>query len=474
MRSVITRLAILSGKRQAFLARSARVRELVTSQPGFRAGVFRNSRARRTMLLALSAQLALLVVAGVRDVPLASAQTGNVTITKELVDANGNAVAGNLSGYVFTLTPTGGGTALTLPPTNAQGRTTAQVAIGSYTAGEQARSGATLVGFFTEGVPTVSFSVTANQATALTARNRVAGTGTIAFAKSVMDAAGNPVAGDRSGFQFTVSGPNGFNQTVTTEPNSFASLGNLADGTYTITEQARAGFTFQSFSIRGVTVSNGATVTLSNGETVAVSVTNRVAAATNTVTITKQLVDTNNSSVAGDRSGFQFTVACGASFSQSATSDANGVATVNNVPAGTCTLTETARSGFTFAGTFVGTNTADIGNGGTFTVTAGAATTITVRNRSGGTTGATEQIPLFSGCNNVTSTYPSGTSISVIASNISPTSSLNAIWFFNNAQQRFLGFSPLPGAPSDLMTVNRSDPLFICMNSGGTFTRPTI
>ena len=242
--------------------------------------------ARRTTLLALSALLALLVVAGVRDVPPAHAQTGNVTITKQVVDATGNAVAGNLSGYVFTLTPTGGGAAQTLPPTNAQGQTTAQVAVGSYTPGEQARSGAVLIGFFTEGVPTVSFSVTANQTTALTARNRVAGTATIAFSKSILDANGNPVGGDRSGFQFTISGPNGFNQTVTTDPISFASLGNLAASTYTITEQPRAGFTFESFRIRGITVPNGATVTLADGETVAVLVVNRVAAATNTVTPT--------------------------------------------------------------------------------------------------------------------------------------------------------------------------------------------
>ncbi len=319
--------------------------------------------ARRTTLLAL---LALLTFGGLRDVPLAHAQTGNVTITKELVDANGNVVAGNLSGYVFTLTPPGGGAAQTLPPTNAQGQTTAQVAVGSYTAGEQARSGATLVGFFTEGVPTVSFSVTANQKTALTARNRVAGTGVIAFAKTVIDANDNPVGGDRSGFQFTISGPNGFNQTVTTEPNSFASLGNLADGTYTITEQPRAGYTLENFRIRGVTVSNGATVTLSNGETVAVAVTNRIA------------------------------------------------------------------------------------------------------------TSATEQVQLFKGCNNVSSTYPNGTATSNLASNVSPAGALAGIWFFVNSQQRFVGFSPIPGAPNDLVTVNRSDALFICMNAGGTFTRPTL
>jgi pathogenesis-related protein 1 len=100
-------------------------------------------------------------------------------------------------------------------------------------------------------------------------------TGTIAFSKSIVDANGNPVGGDRSGFQITISGPNGFNQTVTTEPNSFAALRNLAAGTYTITEQPRAGFTFESFRIRGVTVPNGATVTLADGETMAVLVVNR-------------------------------------------------------------------------------------------------------------------------------------------------------------------------------------------------------
>jgi hypothetical protein len=99
---------------------------------------------------------------------------------------------------------------------------------------------------------------------------------------------------------------------------------------------------------------------------------------------------------------------------------------------------------------------------------------ITEKNHAGGGTGGTEQVQLYTGCNNVSSTYPSGTPASQVFGTVSPQSALIAGWFYNNGQQRFLGYSPLPGAPNDLVTVNRLDALFICVNGPATFTRPTI
>lgn len=118
---------------------------------------------------------------------------------------------------------------------------------------------------------------------------------------------------------------------------------------------------------------------------------------------------------------------------------------------------------------------------GTYTVTltvtastgqvASATTTVTV---GGVAIGGTEQINLFPACNNVAVTWPNSTAIAVVAAAISPSTALVAIWRFDNATQRFMGWSPLPGAPNDLLTVNRADPVFICMNRSGTLSRPVI
>ncbi len=85
-----------------------------------------------------------------------------------------------------------------------------------------------------------------------------------------------------------------------------------------------------------------------------------------------------------------------------------------------------------------------------------------------------EMVTLFSGCNNVTLTWPTGTPTSEVAAAVTPASALIAIWRFNNATQTFQGFSPLPNAPNDFTSVNRADPAFICMRESGSLTRPSI
>jgi hypothetical protein len=86
--------------------------------------------------------------------------------------------------------------------------------------------------------------------------------------------------------------------------------------------------------------------------------------------------------------------------------------------------------------------------------------------------GATEQLLLFRGCNNVTSTYPNGTPAAQLFGGVNAPGARLSGWIFINSQQRFAGYSPLPGAPNDLTVVNRGDPLLICVTGPATFTRP--
>jgi hypothetical protein len=433
-------------------------------------------RPRRIAGLLLPALLALVTLAGLRDAPLAAAQAvGTVTVQKQLVGPNNQQVTGDLSGYVFTLS--GGGATITMPPTNAQGQTQIGVAPGTYTITEQQRAGSTFLGVTIGGQAVGNFAVAAGQTVNLVATNQVSGTSVITVTKTIVDAQGAVVTtADRSGFQFAITGPSGFAVTLTTDTNGAATAGNLAAGTYTVTEQPRTGFTLASLTINGVPVQNGASFTLGAGQTASIAATNRQGAATGTVTIVKQIVDQAGQPTTGDRSGFVITIACvvgGTQFTQSITTDTTGTASITNVPAGNCTVTETPRQGFTLVGIFVGTTTTNIGNGGAFQVAAGQTTTLTIQNR-GGTTGQTEQVQLFTGCNNVTVTWPNGTPTSTVAQNIQPAGILVAIWRFDNASQRFVGFSPIPNAPNDLVTVNRAEPVFICTNGNGTLTRPVI
>ncbi len=86
----------------------------------------------------------------------------------------------------------------------------------------------------------------------------------------------------------------------------------------------------------------------------------------------------------------------------------------------------------------------------------------------------TESVELFRGCNNVTLTWPTGTNTSDVAAGVAPAAALQSIWRFDNAAQRFSGFSPQFPAQSDYRSVSRIDAVFICMAGPGTLTRPRI
>jgi hypothetical protein len=83
-----------------------------------------------------------------------------------------------------------------------------------------------------------------------------------------------------------------------------------------------------------------------------------------------------------------------------------------------------------------------------------------------------ERVPLFGHCNHVALTWPSGTETTVVAAAIDDQVDIVAIWRYDNATGRFHGWSPLVGAATDLVTVNRLDAVFICMRAPATLTRP--
>lgn len=458
----------------------------------------RMGRVRLAGVAAVAVALSVLYASGVAPVKTASAQAVTVTVQKQLVVPGATAgtfltASGDLSGYVFTLN--GGSGAITLPPTNAAGQTAIQIAPGTYTISETSRPGTTLQGFSLTAFsgtnttpaplsPSIgNFAVGAAPIT-IFATNQVAGTASLTITKQIVDATNTVVPTvDLSGFTFNITGPAGFTPTaLVTTTTGMVTISNLATGNYSITEVPRAGFTFVAAAVNGIPVPNGQQFPISAGQAVTALFQNRQGASTGTVTVTKQLVDASGNAAAGDRSGFTFTVSCPASgsvaaFSQSGSTDGNGVATINNVPSITgCTINETARTGFTLVSIIPTTGTADIGNNGAITVTAGQATNITVRNSVTATTPQTDPVPLVQGCNNVSLTFAAGTPLTTVAAAITPTANLISIFRYDNVQGRFFGFSPIaPASVNDYNTVQVIlEPVFICMSGPGTLNRPRV
>ena len=88
--------------------------------------------------------------------------------------------------------------------------------------------------------------------------------------------------------------------------------------------------------------------------------------------------------------------------------------------------------------------------------------------------GRGEQILLYPGCNNVSSTWPDGTPTPTVAGATTPPGVVVAAWRYDAQQGRFLGFSPQFSQASDLMTVNRLDAIFICVRESASLLRPVI
>jgi hypothetical protein len=70
---------------------------------------------------------------------------------------------------------------------------------------------------------------------------------------------------------------------------------------------------------------------------------------------------------------------------------------------------------------------------------------------------------LYPGCNAVALTFPNGTIAQTVANAVSPAGSIQAIWRYNAAQQRFEAFSPAAPQASDLLSVDFLEAVWICV-----------
>ena len=78
--------------------------------------------------------------------------------------------------------------------------------------------------------------------------------------------------------------------------------------------------------------------------------------------------------------------------------------------------------------------------------------------------GATKD--LYPGCNNIVVTFGDGTSSDAVIDAVSPPGSVEAMWRYDAAQQRWEGFSPAAPAASDLPTVDFLNAVWLCIVGG--------
>jgi hypothetical protein len=75
--------------------------------------------------------------------------------------------------------------------------------------------------------------------------------------------------------------------------------------------------------------------------------------------------------------------------------------------------------------------------------------------------GATKQ--LYPGCNNISLTFPNGTTSQEVVQAVTPAGSIQAMWRHNAALNRFDGFAPAAPQASDLLSVNFLDSVWLCV-----------
>ncbi len=85
------------------------------------------------------------------------------------------------------------------------------------------------------------------------------------------------------------------------------------------------------------------------------------------------------------------------------------------------------------------------------------------------TPGGVETLPLIAGCNPLAWTGSDDTPIADIASAVSPPDILVALWSLEGGV--WLGYSPQFPEVSDLQEMDRLDVVFVCVSTGGTFSR---
>jgi hypothetical protein len=75
--------------------------------------------------------------------------------------------------------------------------------------------------------------------------------------------------------------------------------------------------------------------------------------------------------------------------------------------------------------------------------------------------GGTKQ--LYPGCNAVALTFPNGTTSQAVANAVSPAGSVQAIWSYDTAYQKFAAFSPAAPQASDLLSVSFLQAVWVCV-----------
>lgn len=78
--------------------------------------------------------------------------------------------------------------------------------------------------------------------------------------------------------------------------------------------------------------------------------------------------------------------------------------------------------------------------------------------------GTTKQ--LYEGCNNVSLTFPDGTTSQTVVQTVTPAGSVQSLWRYDAALKKWNGFSPAAPAASDLLQVNFLDSVWLCIASG--------
>ena len=83
--------------------------------------------------------------------------------------------------------------------------------------------------------------------------------------------------------------------------------------------------------------------------------------------------------------------------------------------------------------------------------------------------GSTEQ--LYPTCNNISLTFPDGTSCQTVVQAVTPAGAVETLWRFNPSQNRFEGYSPDYPQASDLQSVYFLDAVWLCIH-GAPATGP--
>lgn len=141
---------------------------------------------------------------------------------------------------------------------------------------------------------------------------------------------------------------------------------------------------------------------------------------------------------------------------------------------GTTASGQTVQKSYTSPGSYTVTVTAQVqsGFGVAAVATTSATTTATISGSATPPTTALVNVALVGGCNNVAATWPNGTPISTLISAVSPAGVVTAVWRWDAAANRALGYSPATPAVNDLLVLNRYDAIFVCTSAPATLARP--